>query len=239
MEDQDSEEDANISGVETFEQVRMIMNDRDFIYYVTKKNGICNIKEANPRDPYIDNHETIMEIKAEKCLALQTDANDKFYFMDENFVVYMLERGENNRQLSLFKEVTMKEMQTLDFKPAEFDNILMTSQYAAQANKLFYFFDVTEEPFPEGIMESEDIVVEVRGKPKSKYLKGPIAIGGSKRFFNVYQVKKFTSHITICQRPDATSKTMINDFQNTVDMSTFLTNGKIMIKILNRFMVFT
>ena len=51
--------------------------------------------------------------------------------MDENFVVYMLERGENNRQLSLNKEFTMKEMQTLDFKPAEFDNILMTSQYAA------------------------------------------------------------------------------------------------------------
>ena len=88
-------------------------------------------------------------------------------------------------------------------------------------------------------MESEDIVVEVRGKPKSKYIKGPLVIGGSKRFFNIYQVKKFTSHMTICQRPDATSKTMINDFQNTVDMSTFLSNGKIMIKILNRFMVFT
>jgi nitrogenase molybdenum-iron protein alpha/beta subunit len=74
----------------TFEQVRMIMNDRDFIYYVTKLNGICQIIEANPRDPYIDKHETIMEIQAEKCLALTTDSSDNFYFMDENFIVYML-----------------------------------------------------------------------------------------------------------------------------------------------------
>jgi hypothetical protein len=53
--------------------------------------------EANPRDPYIENHVCIMEIKAEKCLALNTDQNDKFYFMDESFVVYKLERGSNNR----------------------------------------------------------------------------------------------------------------------------------------------
>ena len=128
-EDGGSEDDAFISGVETFEQVRMIMNDRDFIYYVTKLNGICQIKEANPRDPYIENHETIMEIKADKCLALTLDQDDKFYFMDDNYVVYMLERGENNRQLSLYKEFTMKEMQTLDFRPSDFDNVLMTSKY--------------------------------------------------------------------------------------------------------------
>lgn len=162
------------------------MNDRDFIYYVTKKNGICQIKEANPRDPYIENHEIIMEIKAEKCLALTTDAKGDFYFMDENFIVSALTRGENNRQLHLKKEITMKEMQTLDFKPRPFDDILMNSQYAAQGNKLFYLFDCSSDPFPEGIMESEDIVVEKRGKPKSKYIKGPIPIGGSRRFFNIY-----------------------------------------------------
>jgi hypothetical protein len=51
---------------------------------------------------------------------------------------------------------------------------------------MFYLYDCSEEPFPEGIMESEDIVVEKRGKPVSKYLKGPIPILGSKRFFNIY-----------------------------------------------------
>tara|TARA_B110000285_G_C14863317_1_gene485613 strand:+ start:179 stop:457 length:279 start_codon:yes stop_codon:yes gene_type:complete len=92
----------------------------------------------------------------------------------------------------------MKEMQTLDFRPIDFDDILMTNKYAAQGNKFFYLFDNTEEPFPEGIMESEDIVVEQRGKPKSKYIKGPLVVGGSKRFYNIYQVKKFVSHMTIC-----------------------------------------
>ena len=80
----------------------------------------------------------------------------------------------------------MKEIQTLDFKPIDFDSILLTDQYAVQGNKMFYLYDCAEEPFPEGIMESEDIVVEKRGKPVSKYLKGPFAITGSRRFFNIY-----------------------------------------------------
>jgi hypothetical protein len=31
-------------------------------------------------------------------------------------------------------------------------------------------------PFPDGILESEDIVVEKRQKPKSKHITGPIPI---------------------------------------------------------------
>ena len=39
--------------------------------------------------------------------------------------------------------------------------------------------------------------------------------------------------------PDRTEKTLINDFQNLVDMSTFLENGNILLKIRDRFMIFT
>ena len=53
--------------------------------------------EANPRDPYVENHECVMELKAEKCLAFSLDANDNFFFMDECFIVYKLSRGVNNR----------------------------------------------------------------------------------------------------------------------------------------------
>jgi hypothetical protein len=90
-------------------------------------------------------------------------------------------------------------------------------------------------------MESEDIVVDQRDKnvSKSEYLKGPIPILGSKRFFSIYQVDKFKSLMTICQRPDSTSKTLINDYLNTVDMSTFLEDGTILIKIKDRFMIFS
>jgi hypothetical protein len=39
--------------------------------------------------------------------------------------------------------------------------------------------------------------------------------------------------------PNAYEKTIINDFQNGVDMSTFLANGNILLKIFHRFLVFS
>ena len=61
----------------------------------------------------------------------------------------------------------------------------------------------------------------------------------SNRFFNVYQQGKFTSQLMIFQRPDTTRSTLINDFLNWVDMSSFLSDGKILVKIRRRFMIFT
>jgi hypothetical protein len=114
----------------------------------------------------------------------------------------------------------------------------MNEKYAIQGNKIFYFYETNEEPFPEGILESEDIVVERRGMPKSKHVYGPYPIQGSDKLFNIYQINKFKSHITIMLSPDSTSQTVINDFQNFCDMSTFLENGYILIKCRRRYMVF-
>jgi hypothetical protein len=114
----------------------------------------------------------------------------------------------------------------------------MNEKYVVQGNKIFYFYDNQEDPFPEGILESEDIVVEKRGQPLSKHIQGPIAINGSFRYFNVYQVDKFKSHMTVALKPDSTSRVVINDYLNFVDMSTFLEDGKILIKIRRRYMVF-
>jgi hypothetical protein len=69
------------------------MNERDFIYYITKKNGKCYIMEGNPRDPQIDHHEAIYCIKAERCLAFAVEGSDEFYFMDECHAVHKLSRN--------------------------------------------------------------------------------------------------------------------------------------------------
>ena len=108
--DNDADEDEDIVGKFTYQPIKMILNERDFIYYVTKKNGLCYIVEGNPRDQKIDNHEIIYSIKAEKCLALTIDGEDTFYFMDESYVVQKLNRNSNNRMLSMEKELTMKEI---------------------------------------------------------------------------------------------------------------------------------
>ena len=55
----DKEDEEEIIGKFSFEATRMVMNERDFIYYITKKNGQCYINEDNPRDQYLENHAVI------------------------------------------------------------------------------------------------------------------------------------------------------------------------------------
>jgi hypothetical protein len=50
--------------------------------------------------------------------------------MDDEFVVYKLTRSNNNRLLHIQDEVTMKEIQTLDFKQKDFNSVVMTDKYA-------------------------------------------------------------------------------------------------------------
>lgn len=54
----------------------------------------------------------------------------------------------------------------------------------------------------------------------------------------MYQVDKFVSHITLVLRPDSAHKVIVNDHSDWLDMSSFLDDGKILVKIRRRFMVF-
>ena len=107
--DDDSEEGATASPA-TYEQVQMILSDRGFLYYVTKREGKCDIMEGLPRDPYLSSHASIFSMKAERCLAFTIDGNDRFFFMDEQYIVNELVRNENNRRLALRREFSLKEM---------------------------------------------------------------------------------------------------------------------------------
>jgi hypothetical protein len=66
----DSDDEIEVNNRTTIEKVRLVLNQKDFIYYITKNNGKCSLIEGNPRDPYIQNHESIFTLKADKCLAL-------------------------------------------------------------------------------------------------------------------------------------------------------------------------
>lgn len=174
------------------------MNNKDFMYYITKKNGMCYIMEGNPRGPYLNMHKEIWAIKSDRCLAFSVSYGDLFYFMDESFIVYKLARNENDRQLNVIQELTFKEMQTLDFIPHPYEQVTINDKYILQGNKIFYLYDIeNNEPFDEGIFEAEDLLPEDRTKPKSVLTKGPIMINNSTKFFNVYQVEKFQSILRI------------------------------------------
>ena len=50
-------------------------------------------------------------------------------------------------------EATMKEIQRIDFVPTRFDTTILHQRYAIQGSKVFYLYNLAEEPFPEGIYE--------------------------------------------------------------------------------------
>ena len=104
--------------------------------------------EGNPQDPYIKNHECIFFIKTDKCLAFSCKNDKTFYFMDDCHHVHKLVRSDNNRKLSAVKTVTLKEIQRYDFVPKAFDTFLLQEKYGVYKQKMFYFYDETDDPFP-------------------------------------------------------------------------------------------
>lgn len=94
---------------------------------------------------------------------------------------------------------------------------------------------------PDGIYETEDLI-RMEGIDKAQALirfKGPIEFVGSNQFINVYKTGDFRCHMKIYEKPDSSQKTLINDFMHLVDVSTFLQDGKILVKALRRFMIFS
>ena len=159
--------------------------------------------------------------------------------MDEENIVSKLTRNENNRELNLESELTLKEIQKLDFKPKPYENVILSDRYTIQGSKILYLYNIDNDPYPEGVFEAEDLIKEDKSSDEVHYIDGPTRISGSNRFFDVFRTTKFKSFLRIFQLPDKTQKTLINDFQNFVDMSTFLQNGNILVKIRRRFMLFT
>lgn len=158
-----SEEEDYFNKV-SIEEVPMIQNSMDYIFYVVKKNSLCHIMEGNPRDPNLDNHSSIFKIKAEKCLALTMNESEQtFFFMDENKLIQMLKSNENSRHLQRVRELAIVELQRLDYKPGPYEAQIISDKYAIYGSKIFYLYDVSVGRYPNGLLEYEDLIEEKRG----------------------------------------------------------------------------
>ena len=92
------------------EKVYMQNDMKGFIYYVTQRDGLCSIKEANPRDPYLTSHYPIYTLKSLFIRGFSVIDENTFMIMDDKFMVFNLKRNENNRGLHIHKEMEMKEI---------------------------------------------------------------------------------------------------------------------------------
>lgn len=81
----------------------------------------------------------------------------------------------------------LKEIQRLDYVPKKFDNIILRNRYSVFKSKIFYFYDADGNPYPQGILETEDLWKGIENYPNSHYLEGPVRFQGSNRFFITYR----------------------------------------------------
>jgi hypothetical protein len=129
--------------------------------------------EGNPKDPYIKHHQIIFSIKSGKIMSFGYSVGS-FYIMDEEHTTRKLSRNENQRMLSLKNEMKLKEIQRLDYTPNKFDSVILREFYSVFGNKIFYFYDIDGEPFPQGILEAEDLHPHKKQIESIKYQKGPV-----------------------------------------------------------------
>ena len=61
-------------------------------------------------------------------------------------------------------------------------------------SKIFFFYDESVGPWPEGMLEPEQLMENME-ESKLKPIKGPIPIRGSNQFLNIYRSKDNTQAI--------------------------------------------
>ena len=76
----DTDDDSAFNKI-FYQHVPMIKDDYDYLFYVVKKNNEMLIMEGNPRDPFIQNHYPVFNIKIKKCIAFAM-LDNTFFFMD-------------------------------------------------------------------------------------------------------------------------------------------------------------
>ena len=88
----------------------MCIDEKNFLYYVSKSGANCRIMEINPRQSNMRNHICIFELKADKCLGFRVSQNGKqFIFINQSKSAYVLERILDSRKLKLVCEKNMNE----------------------------------------------------------------------------------------------------------------------------------
>jgi len=112
----------------SLENVEMLVDKNNFIYYMTKTQGVCRIMEVYPQDSGITHHAKIAEVKAEYCLSFSI-VGMKFYVMDELNTIHILSRMNNSRELKFNYELNIKEVSRPEIVYKDFKMNIMNDNY--------------------------------------------------------------------------------------------------------------
>ena len=74
---------------------------------------------------------------------------------------------------------------------------------------------------------------------QKSFASGPFPVGNSEKYYNIYQYGGENHYkMKFYQKPDSSKYPLLNDLQETVDLSTFLSDGRILLKSGYRFYIF-
>jgi hypothetical protein len=108
----------------------------------------------------------------------------------------------------------------------------MNAKYLIQGSRIFYLNN--DIPFASGVLDMEELK-----ESEWSYALGPFLAKGTNEFTIVYRnIKSKDFKQIIYQLPDSLTTKLIGDYENKVDMSTFLNDGDILLKVDYRFMRF-
>jgi hypothetical protein len=91
----DDESDADAINI-TYEKVPLILTKKGMMYYVVSYDGMCQVKEINPKNDEPIDHLIVYEIKSEKCNGFGCSGKD-FYFLDSLNQVTKLKQNKDTK----------------------------------------------------------------------------------------------------------------------------------------------
>ena len=207
------------------------------MYYITMYDGQCIIKEINPKQDTI--HIPIYEIKSEGCLGFSighnVESQESFYFMDDHKVVNKLERMKERRNLEEVCDFSIKDKELTNFTDlSQFASPILADQFVIQESKIFYLYN--EHPFETGILDMEDLKInkeanhlnedEEVSSAERVFASGPYRYFGSQNFVIIFNEKNTNNYFQVKYTlPDSTQTSLMSDFDQKVDFSTFLDDG--------------
>lgn len=128
----------------------MVVDENDFIYYISKSNasnGICRIVEIDPTQNEHQNfHKSIYDIKTKNIHGFNIN-DSKFYIITDNKLIFELDRIKDSRDLKFvadynFMEDSKKEFHMRCGNRRMFDyNCIINDKYVIQKNKIYYIYD--------------------------------------------------------------------------------------------------
>ena len=152
-----------------------------------------------------------------------------------------MERHPETKMLMEVDELKIKDKDRPNYTQTEqFVELICNDKYALLNSKIFYLYN--ETPLMNGILDMEELseIQDVEGvDDEKKFSSGPFMYKGSAQYGCIYRYgTSYSYKQRIYQLPSSKSETLLCDSLKRVNMTTFLENGQILMKVDNRFMIF-